>query len=198
MRYLLYAIILSFGFLWLACAEDNPPTARPRLYPYVHIPKPAYQTFDTNFCQFRCEISNFASIEQDTVFFNERPPNACWFNIYYKEYNSRIHCTYSDIRNKKEFQSLASDAYELAQKQNIKASFIDDFTIHTKSGNGGKVFLMEGAAASPIQFFITDSSKHFLRGALYYSCPPQPDSLASVTAFLKGDILHLIETLSWK
>ena len=53
-------------------------------------------------------------------------------------------------------------------------------------------------AASPYQFYLTDSTKHFIRGALYFNTIPNNDSLAPVIEFLKEDINHLIETFEWK
>jgi len=62
----------------------------------------------------------------------------------------------------------------------------------------GIVYNVEGPAASPYQFFVTDSTHHFLRGALYFNTQARPDSLAPVAAFMKADVNRLIETLKWK
>ena len=58
--------------------------------------------------------------------------------------------------------------------------------------------LNEGDAASNVQFFLTDSSQHFLRGALYFFNPPNPDSIAPVLQFVRGDIDHIAQTLVWR
>jgi gliding motility-associated lipoprotein GldD len=57
---------------------------------------------------------------------------------------------------------------------------------------------VEGNAATARQFYLTDSSRHFLRGALYFDTAPNSDSLAVVNDFLQEDMLHLIQTLRWK
>jgi hypothetical protein len=45
---------------------------------------------------------------------------------------------------------------------------------------------------------MTDSSKNFLRGALYFDTKVANDSLAPAIAYMKKDIMHLINTLQWK
>jgi gliding motility-associated lipoprotein GldD len=52
--------------------------------------------------------------------------------------------------------------------------------------------------ASTYQFYLTDSIRHFVRGALYFDGPPNNDSLAPVIEFLKLDIDHLLNTFKWR
>ena len=62
----------------------------------------------------------------------------------------------------------------------------------------GLTYLLKGNAASPVQFWVTDSSKHFLRGSLYFYAVPNADSIAPVLSFVKEDIRHLMESVRWK
>ena len=62
----------------------------------------------------------------------------------------------------------------------------------------GIMYEIKGNAASPFQFFATDSTKHFLRGSMYFNVYPNKDSLAPVFDFVQSDIKHLIETIKWK
>jgi gliding motility-associated lipoprotein GldD len=80
----------------------------------------------------------------------------------------------------------------------LKASSIDDSSFTTANGINGVYFTVGGNAATANQFFMTDSSKHFLRGALYFDSAPNSDSLAPVIGFLKEDLKHMIGTLKWK
>ena len=59
-------------------------------------------------------------------------------------------------------------------------------------------FKVSGEVATANQFFLTDSTKHFLRGALYFNVAPNQDSLMPVNAFLIEDVRHLINTFQWK
>lgn len=62
----------------------------------------------------------------------------------------------------------------------------------------GSLFLLDGELASPVQFMLTDSVSNFFRGALYYDCVPNADSLAPLTDYLRQDIIELIQSFSWK
>ncbi|MBR4738466.1 MAG: gliding motility protein GldD, partial [Bacteroidales bacterium] len=63
----------------------------------------------------------------------------------------------------------------------------------------GTVYYLKGTkVASTCQFWLTDSSRHFLRGALYLNITPNNDSLAPVIDYMQADIEHLVETLRWR
>ena len=61
----------------------------------------------------------------------------------------------------------------------------------------GILYDVEGEVASQLQFFLTDSTDYFFRGALYFNCRPNPDSLAPVLNFIHSDVEKLIETITW-
>ena len=82
---------------------------------------------------------------------------------------------------------------------NQRASDIEEIVIHRDAARvHGVAFDIAGPAASPFQFFLTDTTRHFLRGALYFETTPQPDSLGPVVTYVKEDIFRLIETLRWE
>ncbi|MGZ5253868.1 MAG: hypothetical protein ACXWV4_05830 [Flavitalea sp.] len=45
---------------------------------------------------------------------------------------------------------------------------------------------------------MTDTTNHFIRGALYFDASPNADSLSVVNRFLEEDMKHLINTFRWK
>jgi gliding motility-associated lipoprotein GldD len=96
------------------------------------------------------------------------------------------------------FDRLVNGAYTLTFKHSYKASSIEDSVFRTANGIEGIFFRIGGDAATANQFLLTDSVKHFLRGALYFDAAPNADSLAPVNAFLKEDMRHLIQTFRWK
>ena len=55
----------------------------------------------------------------------------------------------------------------------------------------------EGTTATALQFYLTDSTKHFIRGALYFHSEVN-DSIAPISDFLKQDMKILIESFRWK
>ena len=62
----------------------------------------------------------------------------------------------------------------------------------------GTVIELGGNAASLLQFYMTDSTKNFLRGSLYFYAAPNKDSLQPVVDYIKKDIFHIVQTLQWK
>jgi gliding motility-associated lipoprotein GldD len=79
----------------------------------------------------------------------------------------------------------------------LKASSIDDSVFRTQNGVEGIFFKIGGNAATANQFLVTDSVKHFLRGARYFDATPNADSLGIVNQFLQVDMKHMINTLKW-
>ena len=116
----------------------------------------------------------------------------------FPQFAARIHLSYKEIgRNK--FDSLVNDAFTLSYKQHTyKASAIEPEPFTTPHGSSGVYFSLRGNTATANQFFVTDSVKHFLRGALYFAATPNEDSLRPVNDFLKQDVQHLINTLQWR
>ena len=80
----------------------------------------------------------------------------------------------------------------------IKASGIEESVIKTPSGKTVAVYELEGEVPSQFQFYLSDSTKHFLRGALYFRTATKNDSLAPVIEFIKKDIIHLLNTCQWQ
>ncbi|HEV9036471.1 MAG TPA: hypothetical protein VGQ51_07625, partial [Puia sp.] len=93
---------------------------------------------------------------------------------------------------------LRDDAFKMTFKHSVKASSIDQTVIQTPNGVGGIFFHVGGNAATANQFFLTDTTRHFLRGALYFDTTPNEDSLGIVNSFLEKDMEHLINTFRWK
>jgi gliding motility-associated lipoprotein GldD len=183
----------------LSACEETLVSPKPRAYPKVVYPAKAYQPFEQGYCDFTFEQPVYAKVERDTTFFDEKPANDCWFNLVVPELNAKIYCSYYPINNRKDFDKLVEDAFVLTNKHNIKASYIEEVPVHRPSDRVyGVVFNVDGAAASSYQFFLTDSTQHFLRGSLYFNTQARPDSLAPVVDFMRRDLNHLVQTLKWK
>lgn len=196
MKYLFY-IAFFFVLVFTSCEDHNMTTPKPKGYPKITFPEKGYQQFDKNYCQFKFEYPQYAQVNKDTLFFNEKPEDECWFDIEIKQFNAKLHCTYYPVGKVKSFDQLRADAFQMAQKHNVKAAFIEEKPLKKPDGTTGFLFSIEGEVATPLQFYLTDEKKHFIRGALYFRSKVQPDSLAPIFNFLKQDVSHLIETFEW-
>lgn len=174
-------------------------TPKPRAYPKVNYPERSYATFDKNYCSFSFEYPEYTQVQKDSLFFNEAPLDPCWFDLYYPGFDARIYFTYYAVGQEKSFEELKTDAFELADWHNKKANYIDEYRIERPEDRVyGFAFNIDGPAASPFQFYLTDSLRHFVRGSVYFNTQTQTDSLAPLIKFVKEDALKVIETLEWE
>ena len=196
-RISLTTILFSFLFLFTAC-DDPVYTPKPRAYPKVIYPEKKYQSFDESYCNFTFEYPQYSIVEQDTLFFDEKPQHACWFDLYTPDLDAKIYCSYVPIDQVNSFEKLRDDAFTMANEHIVKANYIDEIPIENKNGVAGFAFNLEGPVASPFMFYLTDSTDHFLRASLYFNTRARPDSLAPVIDFVKEDVLHMIQTFEWE
>ncbi|TMI73497.1 MAG: hypothetical protein E6H09_07035 [Bacteroidetes bacterium] len=174
-------------------------TPKPKGYFAIEFPVKKYQAFDQPGYPYTFEYPTYSVITRDTSFFGDKPENPWWINIDIPQFGGRIYISYKQIRSKHQIDSLAEDAYKMAHKQHVDISTgIDDSLMKTRAGAEGIFYTLKGNTATANQFFLTDSVRHFLRGALYFDATPNEDSLGIVNDFLKKDLLHLINTLRWK
>lgn len=190
------AIVSCFLFFFLSCNNDY--TIKPRGYFKIDFPQKAYQKFDSPSYPYSFEYPVYGEIIKDSLFFDEKAENPFWININFPRFNGKIYISYKEIgRNK--LDSLVNDAFTMSYKQHTyKASAIEPTPFTTPNNLNGIYFSLKGNTATANQFFITDSTRHFLRGALYFDAVPNEDSLRPVNNFLQKDLQHLINTLQWK
>jgi len=167
---------------------------RPKGYNKIIIPKAQYQELKGNY-PYSFAYSKAAIILPDTVSWAE----PYWIYIYYPQWKSFIQLTYKDLKMpKNQLKYLIDDAYKLAYKHQGKASNIQEYILTTRSGKKAGIFELDGEVATSFQFYTTDSTKHYLRGAVYVQTATDNDSLAPIIQFLKKDAVKLIETIQWK
>jgi gliding motility-associated lipoprotein GldD len=115
----------------------------------------------------------------------------------FPRFRAKIHFSYKPVN--KNLEAILKETYDYAYSHSIKADAITELPWqHRENKVYGILYDIKGNTASSIQFFVTDSTKNFLRGALYFSAEPQADSLAPVIEFFREDIIHMIETFKWK
>ena len=126
------------------------------------------------------------------------PDEKEWINVEYPSYKGTIHISYKDVDEN--LDVYLEDSYMMMTKHISRAMGIrDSLIINPDRKVYGLVYFLEGeGVASPLQFYVTDSVNHFLRGSLYFNVRTNNDSLAPVIDYITEDVRHLIETLEWK
>jgi gliding motility-associated lipoprotein GldD len=180
------------AFFFSSCSRDYQP--KPKGYNRLALPPLEYR-MSPDSLPYEFEYSKHARLLRDSSWFSEKH----WVEIYYPELKANIHITYKRLNNRDEFlKELLDDSYNLTSKQQIKASGIDELVVVTPSGKTAVIAEIAGEVPSQFQFTMTDSSRNFLRGALYFNTRVQNDSLAPAIDFMKKETLHFINTLQWK
>lgn len=184
--------------VFLSSCNTNYTINKKRGFFKIDFPEKQYRVFDQPGYPYSFEYPVYATVIKDSTFFEARPENDWWINIDFPQFAGRVFVSYKEI-GKNKFDSLVNDAYTMSYKQHTyKASSIDDSLMQTHTGNRGVFFRLGGNTATANQFFLTDSTQHFLRGALYFDATPNEDSLRVVNDFLRQDLQHLINTLKWR
>ena len=188
---ILFQIVLLLSF---SACRDHDYSPKPKAYYRIEFPKKAYQSILAP-VPFSFDYPKYATLEKDI----SRDAQKNWYNLHFKQFNGYLHLTYYDVSGKGEYENMVEDARKLAFKHTIKASAIDQKVIYYPDRKVyGIYYAIEGNTASSVQFFLTDSTKHYFRGALYFNERPQYDSIAPVISFIKKDIDTLISTFRWK
>lgn len=188
-----------FTVLFMLTACNREYTIKPKAYPRIYFPEKAYEQLQVDGCPFTFEKPKYTVAVRDTTFFDKRvTAGEYWMNLEFPDFNGTINFTYKPITASTSFEKLTEDAYKLSYKHTRKADYIDEVRIENGYGVSGMLYDVGGEAASNVQFYLTDSSKHFLRGALYFNNTPNADSMAPVITFVKDDLQHLLKTFRWK
>jgi gliding motility-associated lipoprotein GldD len=183
--------LLLFLLFMLSCEQNYTP--KPRGYLRIDLPKKAYVSYDS-LENYRFSYPAYARVVNDLFTAEEED----WINIEFPDFDGNLHLSYKAIDNN--LSVYVEDARNLLMQHMPKASGISDSLVVVPERNiYGVVNQLSGkGVASPLQFYLTDSTNHFIRAALYFNIRPNNDSMAPVIEFIKQDIRHLINTLEWK
>jgi gliding motility-associated lipoprotein GldD len=193
MRYYLIKTVLICTTLIFISSCKYKGTPRPRGYFRIEFPEKEYIWLDSvmpysflypKYAQVKPHISS-----QTEPYF---------INLFFPEFNATIHITYHDLVNK-DLYNILEEFIRLTFVHSLKADDIPEHIFIDDEHNVyGTVFEVKGNAASPLQFYATDSVKHILRGSLYFNTHPNKDSLAPVVKFITEDVFLLMENIRWK
>ena len=187
----LAALLVLFFFL-ASCEQSYTP--KPKGYNRLILPAHEYTVLPDSL-PYSFEISTAARILRDSSYIAER----YWIDLFYPAITANIQITYKNLNQDQQFlKELVNDSYKLTAKHQIKAYAIEESIVKTPSGKTAVIAELEGEVPSQFQFFITDSTHNFIRGALYFRTSTKNDSLAPAIEYMKIDAMHMINTLQWK
>ncbi len=208
-----FGIVILGGFLF-SC--NSPYVSKKRGYYKIELPERGYQKFEKEGFPYSFEYPVYGQIMQDTTYFESNPEDPYWINIDFPKFGGRVFLSYKKIGGKalykvkmpdgtykdslgnNEFDRMVSDAFTLTNKNDVVSTSIKDSLIHTTNNINGVFFKVGGNAATAKQFFLSDTTKNFIRGALYFDSSPNADSLRPVQDFLQADLEHIINTFKWR
>lgn len=187
-----FLLVLIIALITGSCSKDYQP--KPKGYNRIPLPDTSYVALpDTLPYQF--EYSKYARLTKDTSWIREKH----WVEVYYPTLKANIHITYKKVMNNEQLlKEFLNDAYVLTAKHQIKANAINETIVTTKEGKVAVIAEIEGEVPSQFQFTMTDSTRNFIRGALYFNTKVQNDSLRPAIDFMKKEMMHIVNTLEWK
>lgn len=179
-------LFISISFVVLAC-DQSVGVPKPKAQLNLQYPKAEYHVIQ-NECPYSFQINNLAGFGL---------LNNCESKIIYPKMKATVYLSYRKVN--KNLDSLLSDAYQMPSKHIIKASEIPEKVfINPENRAYGTLFRIVGEAASQVQFFVTDSTNHFLVGSLYFYIRPNYDSILPAARYIEKDMIKLMESLEWK
>ena len=182
----LLIIGLFLGYtLFTSCKDDVLP--KPSAYLRLDYPVAKYSNFE-NECPFTFEMN------ADAVIKGEKD---CGFTISYPKMKATIYLTYKPVQNN--INMLLKDAQKLTYEHVIKADdILEQPYLNPTKKVYGMFYQVGGNAATNSQFYVTDSTKHFVTGSVYFYAKPNFDSIMPAASYIKNDMQRLMETLKWK
>ena len=176
--------------LCLACESNWLP--KPPGYNRIELPRHEYQRLEQGY-PYQLDFSTHSRVEADSFNLGEKE----WINLDYKEFGAKVHLTYKKIDQSTDFKTLSNDAFNLTAKHQIKAYGIEEAILLTPNGYVAVVAELSGEVPTQFQFFVTDSTSNFLRGAVYFNSALKNDSLAPIIEYIKLDMAHLINSVNF-
>jgi gliding motility-associated lipoprotein GldD len=192
--------LILITLLLAACSGNHDYSPKPRGYYRIVFPKKEYVQYEGKY-PFTFLYPKYAVIEPDTSITRDKKLINMRYllNMQFPQFNGTLHLSYETITSKKVFDELIEDSHSFAFKHTVKATGIEQALIYNpQSRIFGIYYTIDGNAASSAQFFLTDSTHNYIRGALYFNSEPRLDSIQPVLDFVKKDMNVMIKSFRWK
>ncbi|MCA6363079.1 MAG: gliding motility lipoprotein GldD [Bacteroidetes bacterium] len=193
---LLILMLAAASFSLAGCDDDDDEvqTPRPRGYFRIALPEKKWVSYDAE-CPYTFEMPDYARVTRSM----SNTPEPCWRDVQMDRFGATVYLSYKEITNDTMLEELINTSWQLTEKHRSKAQGRKEMeVIRPEDKVYGTLVDVGASAATAIQFYLTDSTKHFIRGSLYFMAVPNKDSLKPVLDFIRQDVEHITQTLKWK
>lgn len=186
--------VAALAMLAVGCSTKDF-TPKPKAYLRIDMPEKSYRMYDTVALPFMCELA-----EDAVVKWKQNDARTKYIDIEYPQYSGVINLTYKHFRNLNDLNMLVDTASRMLALHHGQSTGEQETTLKDPEGRVYATIVKLGGknTGSTYQFWLTDSTQHFLRGALFLNYTPNNDSLAPVIEYLQADVNQIVETLRWK
>ena len=185
MKIQFYLFFISCCAIFISCDSDVLP--KPEAFLSLEYPKADYIKIASD-CSYDFEKNDIGIV---------RFKDNCSAIVDYPALDGTLFLTYRKVNDN--IIDLLRDAQKLTYEHVIKADdIIEEKYVNEIQDVYGMFYDVRGNAASQSQFYVTDSAQHFITGSIYFNAKPNYDSIYPAAVYLKNDIRHLMETISWK
>ena len=175
---------LTLGFI--SCNEETVPKPTSQLR--LEYPNGEYGTLENNSNYYSFQVNTSAKIKSK---------NTESLELHYPQMKATVYLTYKPVSNN--INNLLRDAQKLTYEHVIKADdILEQPFLNPENKVYGMFYEVGGDAATNAQFYVTDSTKHFVTGSLYFYAKPNYDSILPAASYIKNDIKKIMETFVWK
>jgi len=181
-----YLIVTAMLFSIFGCKDDVLPKPAGKLR--LDYPIARYGSFDSD-CPYGFYVNGDATVKK----------KGCNFEISYPKMKATVYITYKPIHDALDRTKLLKDAQSLTYKHVIKADeIVEQPFMNPQKNVYGMFYSVGGNAATNSQFYLTDSTRHFVTGSLYFYAKPNYDSIFPAVDYIKNDLQTMMETMYWK
>lgn len=189
-RWLAYLALTLCALALVGCHDNYQP--KPRGYFRIQMPPHHYKSYTPSHFPYSMSLPANCHVVKAT-----QSDKKYWITIIYPYFKAQLYLSYKPIHHN--LATMLNDNHKLMSKHIPKANAISEqmYSLPADKVHGMTYTITGPEVASPFQFYLTDSTQHFVRGALYFNFTPNNDSLAPVIQYIEQDIKHMIETFRW-
>ena len=183
------SLLVVFSILLCTCSDSNLP--KQTAFLRIDFPEPKYLAFK--------ETNHLFDFYYNASAVEIKTKNSKQLSLLYPKINFSIDLSIQKLNKPKDLEDNFSDFYLLLDTHSKKSNgvFVREYEDLNKR-IFSQIYEISGGVASPIQFYITDSTSNFIKGSLNLNFKSNYDSIFPSIQYVKKDVLILVESLNWR